>query len=1281
MGDSATALWESELLRARQWLAASRRDRQNEQERLFQRVKSHIGFKDHEHSLQSEAVPSDDDDLSLDFLADVDASSAMSALLQAEAGTQPPPVEESAMPSAADLLKPLEMPRSLASPKLKPAKPVPMSQLDPKVVTGATLGSDAAVDNLMQDLSLEVPHSEAEETKTEDSTPPHLLKSFGVVEGKVKAAADAVQAQDVRQASESPQQLQKAAAAAAKKPDEVEKEMLSWVTGYRDPEVVRRKESMARRKRKHTHLYGVSSEQERQEVLMRVKEITRDSNSDSGSESEDDMSSDYSPAEDEEVPEPDEPEVVDLLSDDYLDSDEDKRPVKRKRKRLRQAETAQKKKKARSRKPAVTHKLEQPGSSGKTTAQAKQTQASVGAAVNASEQAPAVSKVNSTQPIEVLSSGDEAGNSDQSGAPIPGSLRRKSSADAASDKATESAAAKGSTILRLKIPKDFRQTPSEAGADAVALAPVASGATAQHNEKLDRPAGKVEATSTPSDMNTEADGADLSDTGTVDLEAEDLSVGNEEKTDDAGDAAAGSGVQAGSGIARAQEEIVASAEGESNKAESGASAEAASSGVADDDDVSEAETEILEDDEPETDDLGLDYSDDSDSGDKSVGGSDKKASGSKTGSAASPKDSKGDAASSSNNAGDSASDTKQKAADANGADKASASAAGVLQFFDFVPLKLKPKSKSTTSTAPKPLPVHDYDETHSKKVVNGKTSAEAKKPVATPPPQSSAGSNGLRPSKKPIATTTKMKGKYAQTRRSTKMLDPEDAPGAPPKQRNHYTMVPTQKAITMTGSNDLDDVPLAILAKELSKTPEDLPNGRYLSYAGAKKTEDAPSYATKTPSIVPKSRFGGGTAFSSSTPAAKEPPQVTGRNGSNGYLREPQISIYDALHVEGQESASNIREGTGFKRPNRFKKMQEEAARNGTPRVKSRLQDTDWDKVPIPKKKKQALSPDKPTHQAPRKFSSKNERGPSNTPGKNQTKRRKKNSGPPKSSGPSYYGPQASQAATKDKYESPSRGHRGKENGNSRNGADRRRTRSPSPPFRERDRHSRDGRYRDDRRRRGSSRSRSRSPSPRGRDYGKDHYRRRSRSRSRSKERSHERDRRSESSSNDRDRDRDASDSKRSLSPDRQGSSKSNGFGVPSAAPELGEVHQNGSLGDGDRSLKKQKPSYDVEEPASPGALATFDDDGDNMFISDSDDDGAGLIKEVEDIRFDLQSVPVDEALMAKQVYVTGFNPTVSAEQIEEDFARFGVAVSDTVIGFVGLRCKTNFWRVLWAEG
>ncbi|KAG3246835.1 hypothetical protein PI124_g8461 [Phytophthora idaei] len=1319
MGDTAATLWDSELLRARQWLAATRRDKQQERDRLFQRIKAHIGYTDHQLSLQSEATTSEDeDDGALDFLGDVNAAD-MSALLQAEAAkaaASVPPVEavssvENHLPSAGDLMKPLAMPSNLVSPKLKPkTKAVPMSQLDPKTLgtstttnatASATLGNDSTVHALMQELQVQVQHSDTEETKTEESTPPHLLKSFGGSNGLQVETGKAGKAQYMQQvSSKSPQDPHKKKAATpattpAKKGDAVSAEMLSWVTGYRDPDVIRRKENM-RRKRKHTHRYGMTSEEEQRQVLLQVKKITRESES----ESEDDMSSDYSPAEDEEIPEPNEPEVVDLLSDDYLDSDEDKQPVKRKRKRLRQAETTTtKKKKTHSRKPAVTRKVTQKVSASTTASlpsnmqeaesETRHTSAATKSASIAELDVDATGKSN--HPIELQSSGDEAADSDK------GSTVQAVESNQSADKNTRgSDVSKESTILRLKIPKNFK-TPQDrllgeasqvkefAQADAAKTVSTAIGTAGNKSADGDISSGLVSSETVVAGRTQEsgtlggstsitntaalpsgasADEADLSDTGTVDFEAEDLSVETEENVYQ-GDSTATQVVIGSDADAKQQDQEVNA--GEEQKKVEKTIGEVRPSAEVDDGDVSEAETEILDDDEPDTDDLGLDYSDDSDPDDKPAS-NEKKAARDQNDATSSMKDGatfKGTSAS--ERSGDSG--PKGKTASEVENDKLDASRAGVQQFFDFTPLKLKPKTTTTASTAPKPLPVHAYAETQKKKGNNdsGKSTGDQQKSSDTST-KPTVGSNGLCPGKKPIATTTKMKGKYAVTRRSTKMLNPEETK-RPPK--NQYTMVQT-KASNNTTTKDLDDVPLNILAKEMAKKkPDDTPQTRYLSYAGAKKTEDAPTYAAETPRIVPKSRFGGGGGLNSSSSATQDclaalngqHSQVNGIQG--GYRREPQISIYDALHVEGQESASDIREGAGYKRPSRFKKMQEEAARNGTSMVKSRLQDTDWDKVPIPKKKKKASQVEKSTLVASK---SKTINKDSKRAGKAQNKRRKNPASSKKNSGPSYYGPQAKS----DKYDSPSRGRRGQKQSSYRCNDDRKRKRSPSPHSRDRDRYDR----RDDRRRRGSSRSRSRSPSPRGRDYSSSsRHRRRSRSRSWSRERSNERDHRrtdkSASSSGDRDR---TKASRRSRSLDVRDPSKKTGSIEPA---ELGEVCQNGKIADTDRPAKKQKTSNSMK--ASPsGALASFDDDGDNMFISDSDDDGNALTKEVEDIRFDLDGVSVDEALMAKQVYVTGVNPTVYAEQIEEDFARFGVAV-DRDTGFPAIdifRCqRTHFGR------
>ncbi|GMF09948.1 unnamed protein product [Phytophthora lilii] len=1316
----ADALWESELLRARQWLAATRQDRRQERKRLFQRVRAHIGFKDHQRSLLS-AAADDDDDAALDFLADVDAAD-MSALLQAEAAKAAPRVElatpapeHDPMPSAADLMRPLEMPSNLVSPTVKPhRKPVPLSQLDPKTITvtsvaatttvSATLGSEESVQELMEDLDLEVTHhSDVEESKTEESTPPHLLKNFA---GNSKGVsintkqAGTGQSKFMQQvSSKSPQDPHKkkvvAPATATTKPDDVAAEMMSWVTGYRDPEVIRRKEKL-RRKRKHTHRFGVSSEEEQRQVQLRVKQITHDSKSQSESESEDDFSSDYSPAEDDEVPEPDEPEVVDLLSDDYLDSDEDKRPVKR-RKRLRQSDTTQKKKKKRSRKPAVTRKLSQQSDSNTVKPRSAEVPSSTGSTSGEGNHASSLNKSESkndatnkpNQAIDLLSSGDEAEESGVSSNQKP--VRSEGNAGAV-HKEADSDASKGSTILRLAIPKGFQTsqgltTPSNSQKtqtmDANTVKVSSNGNTTTGNKvpantaagtAFSEISGQTEQRETLGSLADEketsqehlipdADDTDISDTGTVDLEGEYLSVENEHITHDEEITVPKVVASIDTGTAPSQDPV-AKPDNDSRSAEQQPSDEVQHNEETSDADVSEAETEILEDDEPDTDDLGLDYSDDSDRNDKSAGN---KNSGldDRKGDAGDHKDgtdNKNDDTTPKKTKEDkrSGSDTKQETTSDKKASGLSASTAGVQQFFDFTPLKLKPKAKTITSTAPKPLPVHNYDETHLKKKESNegeKAAAETSKTSATST-KSTKGSNGLRPSIKPIATSLTMKGKYAVTRRSTKMLEPEDTPGGTRQQKSQYTMVPTRKAQINHVSDEekLDNMPLLALAKEMSKDSGNKNNPRYLLYSGVKKTEDAPSHAAEAPRIVAKSRFGGGGGinFSSTAPVVSngQHSQVNDKNASQGgYRQEPQISIYDALHMDGQESASDISKGTGYKRPSRFKKMQEEAARNGTPMVKSRLQDTDWDKVPIPKKKKQAPQVEKPVQDSTRKIFNASESG--NSAGK-QNKRRKTKPGffPKKNSGPSYYGPQSSQSTSADKYESPSRGRRGWENNTSRRDDDRRRNRSPSPPSRDRDRYQRDRRFRDDRRRR--SRSRSRSVSPRGRDYGSSRYHRRSRSGSRSRERSIERDHQRK----ERPRDHDTNGSRRSLSPGNRDLGKSQSTKISSDPPELGEVPQNGKTGDADRSAKKQKISHSADAPPSPGALATFDDDGDNMFISDSDDEGGVVVKEVEDIRFDLESVPVDEAIMARQVYVTGVNPTVSAEQLEADFARLGVAVS-----------------------
>ncbi|POM70298.1 Hypothetical protein PHPALM_13283 [Phytophthora palmivora] len=319
-----------------------------------------------------------------------------------------------------------------------------------------------------------------------------------------------------------------------------------------------------------------------------------------------------------------------------------------------------------------------------------------------------------------------------------------------------------------------------------------------------------------------ADDADLSDAGTVELEGDDLSLENEGNTRQ--EEITETEV---SGSTTTEKEVsLINADTKPKEVDTIASDVQHSAG-ANDEEVSEAETEVLDDDEPDTDDLGLDYSDDSDSGSKTMSDS-RNGSGKQQDGPATKEDeaiSDGNAASE----GQDNTNSKENPRNDKKEDKVDASKAGVQQFFELTPLKLKPKAK--TSSAPKPLPVHNYTEMHFKKVNNdaSRSTVEHNNPSVTPskPP---VGSNGLRSNKKKIATTTTMKGRYAVTRRSTQMLNPEDIPGAKKKLKSQFTMVPTLKS-NKNALMDVDDVPLSILAKEMSKTPDDQPTGRYLALA------------------------------------------------------------------------------------------------------------------------------------------------------------------------------------------------------------------------------------------------------------------------------------------------------------------------------------------------------------------------------------------------------------------------------------------------------------------
>ncbi|TDH73954.1 hypothetical protein CCR75_002604 [Bremia lactucae] len=1265
MSDTSATLWESELLRARQWIAGNNKNKQHEHDRIYQCVKAHIGYNDHQRSLQSDMVVSDDEDhRALDFLGDLNAAD-ISILLQAEAEVSLPradvavPVESHVQ----DRLIPLDMPPNLISPISKPfINPVPALRLESTVLRSssindsATLGSDSAVDALMSDLHVEITpvhYSDTEESKTEESTPPHVLKNVG---GNTFAENHGISAEAGGQAgqimhglhvsSKSPlnPSMKKVASLDKTKIDKTKiddaaTEMLSWVSGYRDPDVIRRKENM-RQKRKQPLRYGVSSEEEQLQIMLQVKKITRESDCDS----DDDYGSDYTPLDDEEAFEPEEPEVVDLLSDDDIDRDKDKPSLDRNCHRLRQVKSTTKMKRLRIQKPAITRKLDQSVSINTSTY--LPTSKLEGHAMNSTE----CSARGNILAQDKLSGNETIGDTihecvnleriqdcDESSKPkaLVGLLTGSHSTDVIT---AESEA----TVSQLKASISLKEAKAKACSTVDAPEEASSATVAPNNASaniLFQPQAKAaewphvgEASSISTGMMEMAMRSFSSDASTVtaynrDTEADDAVVEVkqlppvlEEDNDHCFSPIEVLGI--GADAEQRNKEVMVS------ETVHDAIDDAQQIAEADEEDVSDAETEILDDDEPGAD--NHEHTCDDEVSGIYVNSAEKIATHGQNDFADSKEESR--------NLRGSSLPVKHCDSDAMGTLPSKgkndcelvASRYGVQQFFDLTPLQTKPKIKTTSSRVLKPLPVHTNAESPACRDFEISTSEK----TSSDPLKQKNGSNGLQSGKRPVATSTIMKGKYAATRRSTKMLDNGDNLGAKIRPNGLYRSGPP-RIIDDDAAKDLDDIPLSILTKEMAKNVVDVPKVRYLSYAGAKKTESAPILAKEAPRIQVKSRFGGGGHTENSLTVLTKQQDKSGLESV--FNREPQISIYDALHVETQEKSCDFREESGYKRSSRFKKMQEEAARKGIPIIKSRPKNTDWDKVPIPRKRKEALpltstpsqAIDQPVENA------KNKRFTKNTP---------------ISSARSYYGPQGARLATPDSSSRRTHDKKLSKTGDfTRN--EKLTARSEGRKFHDR---------RSERRRIESPRSKTRSSGARAQSYlSSSRHRRRSRERSSEKYLI-----RNESVSSERyDQDR-----------QNHGSRQYNysKFRDSKKKDRLPESSSNNTVEDKDESRKKQKMSH-CAQPSSPGALATVDD-VDDSFISNSEDEIDAPTKEVEDIRFDLNDILVDKTLMARQIYVTGVNPTVFAEQIEEDFARFGIAI-DRETGFPAIDiypCQRN---------
>lgn len=314
-------------------------------------------------------------DLALDFLHDVNPEDLRS-LMEAEAATnavdsetvesiETAPAQSVAMSMAVPLQMPDHLlarnspPKRYASPAKSALQPsmlsapsmrLPSAKQSKHAVTvsgSVSLGEDPSVAELMHDLQLDISDvdhhlppaslSDHEEHKAEESAPPHLrkeqsltmqqpadpvdsppAKESSVDARKKKRHRNVVSAgSDESDAAEEPVENARSTqrAGVAVDPDAVAEEMRSWVTGYRDPEVLRRKESMAQRNRKPTKRFGVNSMEEQRYIDQTAKFYAK------GSDSESSLStgSDFSPAD--ELDEQDDPlSDVELLSDDDLNT-------------------------------------------------------------------------------------------------------------------------------------------------------------------------------------------------------------------------------------------------------------------------------------------------------------------------------------------------------------------------------------------------------------------------------------------------------------------------------------------------------------------------------------------------------------------------------------------------------------------------------------------------------------------------------------------------------------------------------------------------------------------------------------------------------------------------------------------------------------------------------------------------------------------------------------------------------------------------------------------------
>ncbi|GLE03477.1 hypothetical protein PINS_up012379 [Pythium insidiosum] len=318
----AAELWRSEALRANAFLAQREREREALNASVFARIRAHVHWRDHELKAADAQLAADTDaeshgdeppddtvELALEFLSGVDEQD-MKTLLDAVPASSSAPVSSSSAITTTATEAPLQMPLHLQSP-LNPS--LALALAPPADVLGADAGVAALMDELQLDPAAFASPPKAkttltpaeEEHKTEESTPPAHVQR-GLV------------------AEQPPPQPRKTLVAGLVDQDAVAAEMLSWVSGMRDPDVVKRKETLRPNRRQVTRL-GVTS--------------YVDSSDDSQSPND----SDFSPTEEpEEELEERLHAAEELLPDDYLDDRMAPQP-RRRRRRLKQRAERQKK--------------------------------------------------------------------------------------------------------------------------------------------------------------------------------------------------------------------------------------------------------------------------------------------------------------------------------------------------------------------------------------------------------------------------------------------------------------------------------------------------------------------------------------------------------------------------------------------------------------------------------------------------------------------------------------------------------------------------------------------------------------------------------------------------------------------------------------------------------------------------------------------------------------------------------------------------------------------------